>query len=360
MEFKVKEVETIESKSIQEIEQELLNKHEAQMNQQENEAVEQQAEAPVSEMAELKEEDVLSFIGNRYGRQVKSLDDLIQVKEESSELPEDIAAYLKYKKETGRGIKDFVKLNESSDDISPDELLASYYAATESDLDEEDIQFLLNEKFHYDEDLDDESDVKRKKLAKKKELAKARQHFEEQREKYRAPLESSMETTSGVNQEELQAYREYLSSAQSAEDENRKRYEWFQQKTSEVFGDEFKGFEFNVNDKTFSFSPAETAELKNVQSDIMNFFKKFTNEDGLIDNAKGYHRALAVAMNPERFAKFFYEQGMSDAVDDLSRKSKNINMDIRQSPQAVSKGGFKVASLSQDSGRGLKIKNNNK
>lgn len=357
MEFKVKEVGTVEAKSVQEVEKELLEKHEAQFNQQENEASQEQGEEiPTAEDAGLKEEDVLSFIGKRYGREIGSLDELIKTREESSELPEDVSAYLKYKKETGRGIKDFIKLNESADDKDPDELLASYYAATESDLDQEDIEFLLNEKFHYDEDLDDESDVKRKKLAKKKELAKARQHFEEQREKYKAPLESSTGAASGANQEELQAYREYLSSAQGAEEENRKRYELFQQKTNEVFGDEFKGFEFNINDKTFSFSPAEAAELKNAQSDIMNFFKKFTNEDGIIENAKGYHKALAVAMNPERFAKFFYEQGMSDAVDDLSRKSKNINMDIRQSPQNVSKGGFKVASLSQDSGRGLKIK----
>lgn len=351
MDFKVKEVGSVEAKSVQEVEQELLEKHEAELNQQQNEVVESQETT-----SELKEEDVLSFIGNRYGRQINSLDELIEVRQESSELPEDVAAYLNYKKETGRGIKDFIKLNESLDDKDPNELLANYYAAIESDLDAEDIEFMLNERFHYDEDLDDEADVRRKKLAKKKELAKAKQHFEEQREKYKAPLESSMAATSGVNQEELEAYREYMSNAKGIEEENQKRYEWFQRKTDEVFSDGFKGFEFNVNDKTFNFSPAEAAELKKSQSDIMNFFKKFTNEDGLIENANAYHKALSVAMNPERFAKFFYEQGMSDAVDDLSRKSKNINMDVRQSPQTVSKGGFKVASLSPDSGRGLKIR----
>jgi len=356
MEFKVKEVGSIEAKSVQEVEQELLDKHEAELNQSQQDEVVEPQETTTESTQELKEEDVLSFIGNRYGREIKSLDDLIEVRQESSELPEDVAAYLKYKKEMGRGINDFVRLNENIDDKDPDELLANYYAAIESDLDSEDIEFMLNEKFHYDEDLDDEADVKRKKLAKKKELAKAKQHFKEQREKYKAPLESSTDATSGVSQEELEAYREYMSNAKGVEEENQKRYEWFQRKTDEVFGDGFKGFEFNVNDKTFNFSPAEAAELKKAQSDIMNFFKKFTNEDGLIENAGAYHKALAVAMNPERFAKFFYEQGMSDAVDDLSRKSKNINMDVRQSPQTVSKGGFKVASLSPDSGRGLKIR----
>ena len=358
MEFKVKEVGSVESKSVQEVEKELLEKHEAQMAQQDEVAQVEGGETTEHQATELNEEDVLSFIGNRYGRKINSLEELVEAREESSELPEDVAAYLKYKKETGRGIKDFVRANEDVDSKDPDELLASYYAATEEDLDEEDIDFMISERFSYDEDLDDESDIKRKKLAKKKELAKAKKHFEEQREKYKAPLESSMDAASGVSQEELQAYREYMSTAQGAEEENRKRYEWFQQKTNEVFGDEFKGFEFSVNDKTFSFSPGEAAEIKKAQSDISNFFKKYTNEEGLIDNVKGYHRALAVAMNPDRFAKYFYEQGMSDAVDDLSRKSKNINMDVRQSPQNVSKGGFKVASLSPDSGRGLKIRNN--
>lgn len=351
MEFKVKEVGSIEAKSIQEVEQELLEKHEAEFNQHQDEVVESKETT-----AELKEEDVLSFIGNRYGKEINSLDELINARQESSELPEDVSAYLKYKKETGRGIKEFIKLNEDLDEKDPNELLTSYYAAIESDLDAEDIEFMLNEKFHYDEDLDDEADIKRKKLAKKKELAKAKQHYEEQREKYKAPLESSMAANSGANQEELEAYREYMSNAKGVEEENRKRYEWFQRKTDDVFGDGFKGFEFNVNDKTFNFSPAEAAELKKSQSDIMNFIKKFTNEDGLIENAGAYHKALSVAMNPERFAKFFYEQGMSDAVDDLSRKSKNINMEVRQSPQTISKGGLKVASLSQDSGRGLRIR----
>jgi hypothetical protein len=276
----------------------------------------------------------------------------------ASELPEDVAAYMKYKKETGRGIKDFIKLNEDIDESNPQSLLAQYYAQTESDLDSEDIQFMIDERFSFDEDLDDESDVKRKKLFMKKELAKAKKFFEEEREKYRAPLESSGMAVSTEDQEASKAYKEYMAQAQSVQEENQKRYEWFQQKTSEVFGDGFKGFEFAVNDKTLVYSPAEAAELKKSQSDIMNFIGKFANEDGLIEDAKGYHKALAVAMNPERFAKFFYEQGMSAAVDDVARKSKNINMDIRQSPQAVSKGGMNVKSLSNDSGRGLKIRSN--
>jgi len=359
MEIKVKELGSVEAKSVQEIEGELLAKHEQSISEG-NESPQpamgevQNNEAPV----QLSDEEVLSFIKNRYNREINSVDELFSAREEATELPEDVSSYLKYKKETGRGIKDFIKLNEEIDDSDPQSLLAQYYAQTESDLDSEDIQFMIDERFSYDEDLDDESDVKRKKLAIKKELAKAKKFFEEEREKYRAPLESSGMATSAEDQEASKAYKEYMAQAQSVQEENQKRYEWFQQKTSEVFGDGFKGFEFAVNDKTLVYSPAEAAELKKSQSDIMNFIGKFANEDGLIEDAKGYHKALAVAMNPERFAKFFYEQGMSAAVDDVTRKSKNINMDIRQSPQNISKGGMNVKSLSNDSGRGLKIRSN--
>ena len=359
MEIKVKELGSVEAKSVQEIEGELLAKHEQSISEgnkspQPAMGEVQNNEAPV----QLSDEEVLSFIKNRYNREINSVDELFSAREEATELPEDVSSYLKYKKETGRGIKDFIKLNEDIDESNPQSLLAQYYAQTESDLDSEDIQFMIDERFSYDEDLDDESDVKRKKLAIKKELAKAKKFFEEEREKYRAPLESSGMATSAEDQEASKAYKEYMAQAQSVQEENQKRYEWFQQKTSEVFGDGFKGFEFAVNDKTLVYSPAEAAELKKSQSDIMNFIGKFANEDGLIEDAKGYHKALAVAMNPERFAKFFYEQGMSAAVDDVTRKSKNINMDIRQSPQNISKGGMNVKSLSNDSGRGLKIRSN--
>jgi hypothetical protein len=317
MEFKVKEVAAVESKSVQQVEQELLEKHEAELNgsgsdQGGEDQLEDTGAQGGDQIPELKEEDVLSFIGKRFGKEIKSLDELAQERQESDPLPEDVAAYLKYKKETGRGIKDFMKVNEDIEAKDPDSLLAEYYASTQEDLDQEDIDFMLKEQFGYDEDLDDESDVRRKKLAKKKELAKAKKHF--------------------------------------------KRYEWFQKKTDEVFGDGFKGFEFSVGDKSLVFTPSETAEIKKAQSDISNFIGKYVNQDGLIEDASGYHKALAVAMNPERFAKFFYEQGMSDAVDDLSKKSKNINMDMRQAPQQVGKGGLKVAAVTPDAGRGLKIR----
>ena len=128
-------------------------------------------------------------------------------------------------------------------------------------------------------------------------------------------------------------------------------------KTNEVFNNEFKGFDFKVGENNFTYKPGTAEEIKNVQKDISTFINKYTDDKGLIADVKGYHKALSVAMNPEKFAQFFYEQGVSNTVDNVSRKSKNINMDMRQAPQAVSKNGMKIRPVGKvDSGRGLKIR----
>jgi hypothetical protein len=142
----------------------------------------------------------------------------------------------------------------------------------------------------------------------------------------------------------------------SLSEQNQRREQWYQQKTSEVFGNEFKGFEFSIEDNKLVYAPADATELKKIHSDPSNFSKKFIGEDGLLKDPVGYHKALAVAMNPEKFAKFFYEQGKSEAVDDVMRKTKNVNMSTRQAPQSTSVGGTQIRAVDQDSGRGLRIK----
>jgi hypothetical protein len=149
-----------------------------------------------------------------------------------------------------------------------------------------------------------------------------------------------------------------MKEAESIEAENQKKREWFSKKTDELFSDEFKGFEFNVNDERITFKPADAAELKSSQQSPMNFINKYIGEDGLLKDAAGYHKALSVAMNPEKFAKFFYEQGQAAAVDGMAKRSKNIDMDTRRAPEITKKGGMQVRSVNQDSGRGLKIRSN--
>ena len=375
MEIKVKEVGVVEEKSVQEVEQELLQKHEEKLNEesrtdvegveesneptnttQEQESVqpESQAQEDTTQSSELNEESVLSFIKNKYGREINSLDELTAA-QESEDMPEDVAAYYKYKKETGRGIDDYVRLNKDFNELNPDTLLREYLSATEEGLDSEDIDMLM-EDYSYDEDLDDDAEIKKIKIARKKTIAKAKKYFNEQKEKYRVPLESSGSSISESEAKDLEAYKQYIESSKTYEEELQRKRDWFFKKTDNVFGSEFKGFEFTLDDKKVTYSPGDATELKKAQSDSSNFLKKFLNEDGLIEDAVGYHKALSIAMNPDKFAKFFYEQGKAEATDDVMRKTKNINMSERKTPEVTSKGGMQIKSLGNDSGRGLKIR----
>ena len=345
MEFKVREISEVESKSTQEVEKELLEKHEAEMN----------GEAPVQGgPAGLSEDDVRSFLSERYGREINSLDELNEMRETAPELPEDVAAYYKYKQETGRGLEDFIRVNRNLDDADEDVILKEYLVATEDALDEEDVDVMM-EDYIYDEDLDDEVDIKKAKLAKKKAVAKAKKYFEEQKEKYNAPLES-MGAGSLENSEEYQQYQRYVEQARTAQEEADRKMSWFNEKTDEVFSEQFKGFEFSVDDKSYVYTPGDRTELMKLQRTPDAWLSKFLDDKGLVKDAAGYHKSLAVAMNPEKFAKYFYELGKSEAVDDVMRKTKNINMSERATPQSVNKGGMKIRAVNQDSGRGLKIK----
>tara|TARA_Y100001972_G_scaffold104828_1_gene131992 strand:- start:502 stop:1662 length:1161 start_codon:yes stop_codon:yes gene_type:complete len=380
MEIKVRDLGELESKSTQEIEKELLEKHEAQQEAQENvepkdemdrvnlqeaptqeekveeEKVEEPVAAPVEAAApEMSETDVLSYIANKYGEEVTSLDDFIVKRNSSEELPEDVKAYFEYKKETGRSIDDFVKLQQDYDDMNPDSLLASYYSVTEEGLDSEDIQYLMDDKFGFDEDLDDEKEKKKKQLAKKRELSKAKKYFKEQKEKYKLPLESR-EAVTESNKKEIEAYRKYIEDSAAYEKDAANKLQWFKEETNKVFNKDFKGFEFVINDKKISYLPGSVEDVKLSQSSIENFIQRYVDDRGLVKNTAQYHRALSMAMNPDKYAKFFYEQGKADAVENISKKTKNINMDIRSTPQVTTKSGFKVRSLNQDSGRGLKIR----
>tara|TARA_R110000823_G_scaffold92206_7_gene202427 strand:+ start:118 stop:1251 length:1134 start_codon:yes stop_codon:yes gene_type:complete len=372
MEIKVREMSELDSKSSQEIEKELLEKHEQQFSEvsssDEVEVVSEplsdettteapEEEATIEEVAQqpydLKEEDVLSYIGNRYGKEINSIEELMSEREKAEEMPEDVAAYFKYKKETGRGISDFVKLQQDYTTMNPDSLLKEYLTLTEEGLDAEDIESLM-EDYSYDEELDDESDVRKTKLAKKKIIAKANRFFKEQQELYKQPLESS--GSSNEANEELQAYKQYLNTAKTQQEEANRKREWFVKKSDEVFGSEFKGFKFKLNDEEIMFSPGGASELKKAQETPMNFVHKYMDSQGLLNDAEGYHRSLAMAMNPDKFAQFFFEQGKSKATEDVIRKTKNINMSERKAPEVSTKGGMQVKSISEPSGNRLRIK----
>ena len=381
MDIKVREV-TTEEKSSQQIEQELLDKHEQKQEEAQQETVEEVKEEvevkedvkeeevqeeikeepetpPVVEeqppvVQELAEDEVLSYIGKRYGKQIDSIDELISKREEAEELPSDVAAYLKYKKETGRGFDDYAKLQKDYSDLSPDALLREYYSITEEGLDSEDISSLIEE-FDYDEETHEPAEIKKLKLAKKKEIAKAKRFLKQQQEQYKQPLESR-ESSATANNEELIEYRQYLETAKSQQEDANLKREWFVKKSDEVFSSEFKGFKFNIGDNDIVYAPGSASELKKAQETPLNFVNKYLDSNGYIKDAEGYHKALAIAMNPEKFAQFFYEQGKSQATDDVIRKTKNVDMTERSAPEVSVKSGFQVKSVSQPSSKGLRIK----
>jgi len=358
MEIKVRALDSAEPKSVQEVEKELLDKHEQEINAEQvtEPTVTEEAKIEQPQEVELKEEDVLSYIGKRYNKQINSFDELMSERSQAEELPEDVAAYMKYKKETGRGFEDFLKLKKDYESMDSDELLKEYLSSTQDGLDEEDIDVMMDE-YRYDEDLDDESKVKRVKIAKKKAVAEAKKFFTSQKEKYKLPLESSSVGISESEKKEIEEYKQYIAKAKTLEEEGNRKRQWFDKKTDEVFDGGFKGFEFNVNNKKITFAPGEAAELKKLQSTPANFINKFLDESGMIKDAVGYHKSLAVAMNPERFAKFFYEQGLADATENVMRKTKNINMSERKAPEVTkSQDGMQVKAVNPDTGKGLKIR----
>ncbi len=376
-ELKVKEVSNVPEKSKAEIEQELLQKHEEQFEdgapkeettvvaeeeikteepKEEVKSEEKIEEEVVKEDYQIGDEDVLSFIKNRYSKEINSLDDLFEQKESNEELPEDVSAYLKFKKETGRGFQDFVNLNKDYDSMDNDQLLAEYWSQSKPHLDAEDIQFELDNRFGYDEDLADDKEKRQINIAKKEELVKAKKYLNNQKEQYGVPLESSSSFVSQDEQSDYEAYKKYVQESNSMQEQNVKRQEYFTKKTNELFSTDFKGFGFKVGEKEMVFNPGNVDKMKTTQSDITNFINSHVNEDGFIKDAAAYHKSLAVAMNSESFAKFFYEQGKADAVSDITKESKNVDMPVRKAPESISKGGFSVTAVGNDHGSGLRIR----
>ena len=373
MEFKVKEVTGTEEKSKQEIEAKLLKDAEEKHNPTNVEQIDMQPSDSTSDdtqetvemqdnvetqSSELNEDDVLSFIKNRYEKDFTSVDQLFEQREKNEELPEDVKGYFDYKKSTGRGIEDYVKLNRDFSSMDEDQLLSEYLLASGEATDSEDVEVLMDD-YSYDEDLDEERDIKKTKLAKKKAIAKAKNFFEEQKEMYKQPLESSTVGVSDEQMQEIEEYKRYLAEADTAQEEMKRKREWFTEKTDQVFQD-FKGFDFKVGEDTFTFNPGEAERIKEQQMDYQGFVRKFIDKDtGMLSDAAGYHRALAVAMNPNKFASFFYEQGKSDATESVTRRMKNVDMTERKAPQVSNrKDGLQIKSISTPSSRGLRIKSN--
>ena len=273
-------------------------------------------------------------------------------------LPENIQKLVHFMEETGGDLTDYVTLNQDFSELDNHTLLTEYYKSTKPHLSQDEIEFVMEDTFSYDEDVDEDREVKRKKLAMKEQVAQAKLHLESVKSKYYEDIKSGAKLTT-----EQQEAIEYFNTHNEESEKNREIYnnqhDTFVSKTNSLFNDKFKGFEYNIGEKKFRFNIKDGAKVKETQSDINNFIKKFLTKDSTMKDAAGYHKGLYTAMNPDQVANHFYEQGKADALKDSIAKSKNVSMDPRQAHgENVNTSGFTARVLNQESDFKFKIKNN--
>jgi len=269
--------------------------------------------------------------------------------ETGEKLPESVEKLINFMEETGGDLNDYLTLNQDFSEMDNQTLLNEYYKKTKPHLDSEEISFLMEDQFSYDEELDDERSIKRKKLALKEQVANAKSHLDGLKSKYYEDIKAGSKLT-GEQQKAWEFFNRYKRESAEQTTVSKRQHKTFLNKTDKLFNDKFKGFEYNIGEKKFRFNVKDKDSIKSNQSDINNFIGKFLNEKNEMSDADGYHKSLFTAMNPDAVANHFYEQGKADALKDSIAKSKNISMDPRQQHSGVVEaGGIKVKVLGEDS-----------
>ena len=274
-----------------------------------------------------------------------------------AELPENIQKVVDFMNETSGTLEDYVKLNKNYEDLDESQLLREYYASTKPHLDEEDIDFMMEDNFLYDEDIDEERDVRRKKLARREELAKAKNHLTGLKDKYYQEIKGGSRLAP-EQKKAVDFFNRYTKENEAATQLAEKQSKTFLRETEGVFNNDFKGFDYQVGDKKFRFKVKDAPTIKETQSDISNFVKKFLDKDNQMSDAAGYHKGLFTAMNADSIASHFYEQGKADAMETSISNSKNVQMGARGVHEDVkTSNGWAVRSVdSGGSDSKLKIK----
>ena len=321
-----------------------------------------QDEQPVADVQEVEEPVLEEVTEEQVEEAAEELQEeveeaIAEAAESGVELPENIQKVVDFMNETGGTLEDYVRLNTDYASLNEDQLLREYYQATNPHLDKEDIDFMLEDKFSFEEDIDDEREVRRKKVERKQALANAKNHLEGLKSKYYEEIKMG----SRLNPEQQKAveffnrYNKESAEAAKVAEQQAKR---FRSESDKVFGENFQGFDYNVGDKTYRFKVKDASGVKNTQSDINNFIKKFLNEKGEMSDAKGYHKSLFTAMNSDQIAQHFYEQGKADAMKDSVARTKNVDMNPRGVHEEVTtSNGWKIRAVdSGESSSKLKIK----
>ena len=281
---------------------------------------------------------------------------VVQEAKEEVVLPENIQKVVDFMQETGGSLDDYVRLNADYSSIDDQTLLREYYKQTKSHRDNDEINFLLEDKFSYDEELDDNRDIKRKKLAYKEEVNEARKFLNSLKDKYYDEVKLNSNLTPD-QQQAIEFYNTYNKQQEELSAVQQKQSEQFTNLTNQVFNEEFKGFDFKVGENKYRFKVNDVQQTKQVQSNIVDSFKTFLDENNMLKDAQGYHKALFAARNADTLANHFYEQGRADALRQLEAESKNINMDPRKtSTGVIETSGVKVRAISGEDSSKLRFK----
>jgi hypothetical protein len=327
---------------------------EAQAESQESSEQKEEEEVILEEITDDETNtDETTVVAEQEQEQVEQVEEA-KIKEEI-EYPENIMDLVKFINETGGTLEDYVALNKDYEKFEDMSLLHEYYTKSKPHLSADEINFLIEDKFSFDEEIDEPKDIKRKKLAFKEEVANAKNHLEGQKANYYKEIKAGSRLTP-EQQKAMDFFNRYNKESAEQEKITQTQRNVFDNKTKSLFNNQFKGFEYKVGDKRYRFNIKNVNEVKETQSDINNFVKRFLNEKNEMNDAAGYHKSLFTAMNADAIANHFYEQGKADAIKASVKSAKNINMDPRSSHQEVEVGGIKARVISGDDSSKLKLK----
>ena len=298
-----------------------------------------------------EEKEEVTVINSNKNIDTKSVEENLK-NQQKYEVPENLEKLVNFMKDTGGTVEDYVRLNADYSTVDDTMLLKEYYKQSKPYLEKDEIELQLEDRFGYDEDYDDEKTVRRKKLAMKEEIAKAKNFLEETKSKYYDEIKLRPGTTQ-EQQKAMDFFNRYNDRQQIAQ----KQHEEFKKDTNRYFN-EFKGFDFNIGEKKFKYQIGNPSEVANKQSDIQDFVKTFLNEDGTVNDYDGYHKAIYAARNIDTIAKHFYDQGVTDATKNVIASSKNINKEARPSgrEEDLTLGGMKIKAVTGIDSSKLKIK----
>ena len=334
----------------------------------EEEVVVVNAEPEVKEVVEEKQQEETPTVQEVTNEEVTKVEQevqeaVVEAQQTGKPLPEKVEKLISFMEETGGDLNDYVNLNKDISKMDDSEVLDEYYRNTKSHLSPEERNFILEERFSYDEDTDDPKDIKRKKIALKEQVAEARAHLDRQKSKYYEEIKAGSRLTED-QQKAINFFNRYSKETEEQNKLNEATKQAFLKKTENVFNKDFKGFDYQIGDKRFRFNVKDVDKVKQTQSDLNNFVNKFVGEDNrTLEDAGGYHKSIFTAMNADTIARHFYEQGKADAIKDQVARDKNIDVNPRQTHGEVQAGGIKVRALGDSTSdiknRSFKIRKKN-